>query len=1277
VVNHTIGDYEIVQVLHEGSTCTLYVARDAELERDVVIKVLNNSQTLDDEVKVRFLREARSAAVLEHPNICSIFALRSTSDGLHYFVMPLYRGETLRDNLTRHTLTIDQVLSIAQQVAHALGHAHGHGVIHRDLKPENVFVTAEALVKLLDFGVAKLGNDNITRAGSLMGTVAYMAPELIQGEPASVQTDIWAWGTMFFEMLSGRVPYADAQGFDMMAAIRDDPVPALPEQVLGGIATEHFQPLLQLSLAKDPQQRARSMREIVEWLEPLIANRPHVTTLPMRLAVSTVPVWHKPFVGRERELSQLASELFEGAKLLTLSGQAGVGKTHMALAVLYGPAIHVLFPDGMLHVPVDTERDDKAFLPPVQGIDGQAFERFASQLADSLEHNLNVDIDRPAPIIVIQDGQTGQSLPAHHNWQKNQGRQIGQQTGQSLPPHQNGQTGQNLQERHNLHVMTSAALRERVRLWQQALALVVADKRVLLLIDGLHRPLAGVASLLEQLTQFCPQLVILTTARQRLGVPSERVFLLQALPIPEGTHALAENPAAQMFMRISQRTHQPTNAPLVLRLCQLLGGWPAALELAAQWHAQRDCQALVKAAETFELAGRQGLLGLTDLLETMWASLNWQEASALARLASLGEHISLATASYVAEVSADLLMALLDKHMLERDSQQLNNQQLNNQQHDTYRVNRLIVRYAQHKLASAPTLQTTLQQRLADYLARRLMGIAPEQLLLTSSSLALPNNTPAAAYVPLNQVEWHNLPTAWQVWLERPPKRFATMMVMLSRRASYVHKEATAAALLEQAQQQFTHYQRQLLASTNLSMRQQQQWQQLLQLRYVAALQATCQYVRLGEIEAARRCFNALSQDDLHDVVSDITSIEVVLGNLLEASQTATAADRSQIAIDSLWGEDDVPPELNSNYDMFAAESMLTEEDIFAEGDGIAAQRWQRIEVLRALEHALIEAILWLAEGQRATAEHSFRILMRHDGTHQDSINQDGTHQDSIHQDGNALWQLLTPAMLAKSVILAAHFASCEKTGMIVEQALASYRQRGDVWGEQCMTITQAFVSWGQGDLQEAATSLEGVLEQTNCAPVATLQGNLLLAEVRFEQGQWQVASQLFEQAHNQLMRTPSAQGQAQAQAQAQGRGQGHLHVNALAGLAKVASAQRDTIVAYAYLQQALEHAEHNPLRVLEAVASVYLHHKAIDEAALIVLHLASYPEHRLQRDVGLDVPLPDSRLAQNIAALLEQVRYLTAEDTWTMLESQVATLSLETVLEQVRDDLASSEYSF
>ncbi|MEM7739086.1 MAG: serine/threonine-protein kinase, partial [Deinococcota bacterium] len=142
MIGRTLGQYYVDRILHDGSTCTLYVAQDQNLERDVVIKVLNDSQAVDEEVKLRFLREARSAATLEHPNICSVFAMQQTSDGLLYFVMPFYRGQTLREKIDGGHLTLELALSVAEQVALALGYAHSHGVVHRDLKPENIFITS-------------------------------------------------------------------------------------------------------------------------------------------------------------------------------------------------------------------------------------------------------------------------------------------------------------------------------------------------------------------------------------------------------------------------------------------------------------------------------------------------------------------------------------------------------------------------------------------------------------------------------------------------------------------------------------------------------------------------------------------------------------------------------------------------------------------------------------------------------------------------------------------------------------------------------------------------------------------------------------------------------------------------------------------------------------------------------------------------------------------------------------------------------------------------------
>jgi Tol biopolymer transport system component len=218
-----LGPYEIVSTLGAGGMGEVYRARDTRLQRDVAVKILPRSLTNDPDRLARFEREAQVLASLNHPNVAAIYHLEHAGDS-PAIVMELVEGETLADRIARGPLPIDDVLSIARQIAEALEAAHERGVIHRDLKPANIKVTPDGRVKVLDFGLAKLveasahaGSDPnplsmsptitspaMTGVGILLGTASYMAPEQAEGNPADKRTDIWAFGCVLFEMLTGR-----------------------------------------------------------------------------------------------------------------------------------------------------------------------------------------------------------------------------------------------------------------------------------------------------------------------------------------------------------------------------------------------------------------------------------------------------------------------------------------------------------------------------------------------------------------------------------------------------------------------------------------------------------------------------------------------------------------------------------------------------------------------------------------------------------------------------------------------------------------------------------------------------------------------------------------------------------------------------------------------------------------------------------------------------------------------------------------------------------------
>ena len=178
-----LGPYEIVSQLGQGGMGVVYQAHDPRLDRHVAIKLLPPDLTRDEIAKQRFLQEAKAASALDHPNICTIFEINETDDGQLYLVMAHYEGETLKERIGRGPLELNDAIDIATQVGEGLAEAHQAGIVHRDIKPANLLVTRIGVVKILDFGLAKLaGSEGMTQTGTALGTVSYMSPEQARGQ---------------------------------------------------------------------------------------------------------------------------------------------------------------------------------------------------------------------------------------------------------------------------------------------------------------------------------------------------------------------------------------------------------------------------------------------------------------------------------------------------------------------------------------------------------------------------------------------------------------------------------------------------------------------------------------------------------------------------------------------------------------------------------------------------------------------------------------------------------------------------------------------------------------------------------------------------------------------------------------------------------------------------------------------------------------------------------------------------------------------------------------
>jgi serine/threonine protein kinase/dienelactone hydrolase len=272
VVGQTISHYKIVELVGAGGMGVVYKAEDVRLKRPVALKFLPLELTRNPDAKARLMREAQAASALDHANICAIHEIDETADGQMFIAMAYYDGETLKQRIGRGPLTIEETLHIAVEVASAVAAAHDADIIHRDIKPANIMLTRRGEVKLLDFGLAKsVGQTAITRAGSAIGTIAYMAPEQFSGSEADRRSDVWALGVIVYEMLTGRIPFNG----DTEAALLNSILNSEPASL--DIARADIPPALrsaiQKALQKSPEARFGSAREFIGHLPAATPDR--------------------------------------------------------------------------------------------------------------------------------------------------------------------------------------------------------------------------------------------------------------------------------------------------------------------------------------------------------------------------------------------------------------------------------------------------------------------------------------------------------------------------------------------------------------------------------------------------------------------------------------------------------------------------------------------------------------------------------------------------------------------------------------------------------------------------------------------------------------------------------------------------------------------------------------------------------------------------------------------------------------------------------------------
>src|SRR5690348_17702036 len=300
-----LGPYEIVSAIGAGGMGEVYRARDTRLGRDVALKVLPKSFAQNAQRMARFEREAKVLASLSHPNIAPIFGLED-SNQTRALVMELVEGPTLADRIQQGAIPIEEALPIAKQITEGLEYAHERGIVHRDLKPANIKLAANEAVKILDFGLAKaLEGDTAsadisssptisrmaTQEGIILGTAAYMSPEQAKGKAVDRRADIWAFGCVLYEMLTGKMAFTGETVTDTLAAvIKSEPdFSQMPKDT-----PLRARVLLQRCLQKEPKQRLRDIGDARISLEEVLSGSPDpVASAPEDAAPNPAPLWRR------------------------------------------------------------------------------------------------------------------------------------------------------------------------------------------------------------------------------------------------------------------------------------------------------------------------------------------------------------------------------------------------------------------------------------------------------------------------------------------------------------------------------------------------------------------------------------------------------------------------------------------------------------------------------------------------------------------------------------------------------------------------------------------------------------------------------------------------------------------------------------------------------------------------------------------------------------------------------------------------------------------------
>ena len=307
MIDKTISHYKVIEKIGGGGMGVVYKAQDLKLDRFVALKFLPPNVGTDEEEKKRFILEARAASSIEHNNICTVYEIDETEDGQIFIALAYYDGETLKRRIQKGPLKVVEALDVALPIAQGLAKAHEQGIVHRDIKPANIMITSNDVVKILDFGLAKLsGQSRITIAGTTLGTIAYMSPEQAAGDKVDHRTDIWSLGVVLYEMLTGEVPFKAEHERAIIYMILNEEV--LPPSSLDRKIPHQVDSMITKLLQKNPDKRYQNMGELIKELKTI---RDDVETSSVASKVKAIAVLPFDNISPDKENDYFSDGLTE------------------------------------------------------------------------------------------------------------------------------------------------------------------------------------------------------------------------------------------------------------------------------------------------------------------------------------------------------------------------------------------------------------------------------------------------------------------------------------------------------------------------------------------------------------------------------------------------------------------------------------------------------------------------------------------------------------------------------------------------------------------------------------------------------------------------------------------------------------------------------------------------------------------------------------------------------------------------------------------------------